>query len=104
MGGGAVSGIIGESELQEALHLADRLLDVPYADPDDELRLLSRHLLRQREVVLLLTEVVEWKSLYRKAEMGWYAEWLVACVRGLPEPESAEQGRRWYERYKEGNK
>lgn len=36
-------------ELDEALALANRLLDAPNADPDDSLRILSRHLLREHE-------------------------------------------------------
>jgi hypothetical protein len=34
------------SEKQRAIALADRLLDEPNADPDDDLRVLSRQLLR----------------------------------------------------------
>jgi hypothetical protein len=37
------------SELDEALALADRLLDEPMADPDDDLRMLSRQLQRTHE-------------------------------------------------------
>jgi hypothetical protein len=37
------------NELDDALRLADRLLDEPYADPDDDLRMLARHLRRQFE-------------------------------------------------------
>jgi hypothetical protein len=37
------------NELDDALRLADRLLDEPYADPDDDLRVLARHLRRQWE-------------------------------------------------------
>lgn len=36
-------------ELHEALQLANRLLDEPNADPDDDLRTLARHLVRQNE-------------------------------------------------------
>lgn len=36
-------------ELNEALQLAERLLDEPYADPDDDLRTLSRHLVRETQ-------------------------------------------------------
>lgn len=39
------------SELEDAVKLADRLLDVPMADPDDDLRMLSRQLLRRQEAV-----------------------------------------------------
>ena len=39
------------TERQEADALAERLLDVPNADPDDDLRVLSRQLLRRREVI-----------------------------------------------------
>lgn len=37
------------SELHDVLELADRLLDEPNADPDDDLRMLARHLRRQFE-------------------------------------------------------
>ena len=37
------------SELHDALELADRLLDEPNADPDDDLRTLARNLRRQFE-------------------------------------------------------
>lgn len=37
------------SEREEALALANRLLDVPNADPDDDLRVLSRALVRSEE-------------------------------------------------------
>lgn len=37
------------NELDDALRLADRLLDEPNADPDDDLRVLARHLRRQFE-------------------------------------------------------
>lgn len=40
------------SELDEALALADRLLDEPMADPDDDLRMLSRQLRRQYETAV----------------------------------------------------
>ncbi len=36
-------------ELVDALRLADRLLDEPNADPDDDLRTLARNLNRQFE-------------------------------------------------------
>ncbi len=38
-------------ERADADRLAERLLDEPYADPDDDLRMLSRQLLRRREVI-----------------------------------------------------
>lgn len=36
-------------EQASAVALANRLLDQPYADPDDDLRVLSRQLLRRQE-------------------------------------------------------
>lgn len=39
------------NEKEEAIKLAHRLLDEPNADPDDDLRILSRQLLRAREVL-----------------------------------------------------
>lgn len=37
------------TEQEEAVMAANALLDVPYADPDDDLRMLSRQLLRRHE-------------------------------------------------------
>lgn len=37
------------NELDDALFLANAALDVPNADPDDDIRTLSRHLIRQYE-------------------------------------------------------
>ena len=39
------------SERTDAIRLANKLLDVPNADPDDDLRLLARQLLRHVEAV-----------------------------------------------------
>ncbi len=39
------------TEKQQAIALANRLLNEPNADPDDELRLLSRQFLRAREII-----------------------------------------------------
>lgn len=39
------------SERSDCDRLADKLLDEPNADPDDDLRMLSRQLLRRREVI-----------------------------------------------------
>lgn len=44
-------------------------------------------------------EVIEWKSLYRKAEMGWYAEALTAKILGQPAPEDAYAGCSWYKHF-----
>ncbi len=38
-----------ETERELALKLADRLLDVPYADPDDDTRTLARQFIRETE-------------------------------------------------------
>jgi hypothetical protein len=85
------------NEREEAKVLANKLLDEPNADPDDDLRVFSRQLLRTHEALAKAVQVIEWKSLYTKAEMGWYAEALVAQIKGLPEPENAFHGMRWYE-------
>lgn len=39
------------SEFSDAIELANRLLDEPYVDPDDDLRMLARQLLRRQEAV-----------------------------------------------------
>lgn len=59
---------IANSELAEALKLADKLLDVPLADPDDDIRVLSRQLLRQQE------RVVQLKAALRDIAAGWTKE------------------------------
>lgn len=46
-------------ERTEAVALADRLLDVPYADPDDDLRILARQLLRRHEEIERLRAALE---------------------------------------------
>jgi hypothetical protein len=38
-----------ENELDEALSLANHWLDKPYIDPDDDLSVVSRQLIRQHE-------------------------------------------------------
>lgn len=45
-------------ELTRAVELANRLLEEPNADPDDDLRLLSRQLLRRQEVVQRLQDTL----------------------------------------------
>lgn len=39
------------SEREDAIKLANHLLDVPNVDPDDDLRMLSRQLLRHVEII-----------------------------------------------------
>ncbi len=39
------------TELEETIALANRILDRPYADPDDDLAMLSRQLLRSVELI-----------------------------------------------------
>lgn len=39
-----------ETEHESAIRLANKLLDEPYADPDDDLRLLARQFLRAKEM------------------------------------------------------
>jgi hypothetical protein len=43
------------TEKEQAIKLAERLLDEPNADPDDDLRVLSRQLLRWRDKAILAT-------------------------------------------------
>ena len=40
---------VHKTEYEKAVVLANRLLDEPYSDPDDDLRMLSRQFLRQIE-------------------------------------------------------
>lgn len=39
------------NEREEAIRLANKILDRPYDDPDDDLAILSRQLLRSQEVI-----------------------------------------------------
>jgi hypothetical protein len=55
-----------EDEQVEAVLTANALLDIPYADPDDDLRMLSRQLLRRHEELARLTAAMrdmEWCGL-----------------------------------------
>lgn len=53
---------------------------------------------RAKEQIERLVEVVEWKSLYPRAEMAWYAKGLVAEVKGAPVCDLGQLGGKWYER------
>lgn len=56
------------NERTQAIELANRLLDEPNCDPDDDLRMLSRHLLRCCE------------------EIDKYKAWAAACDPAPVEP------------------
>jgi len=59
------------NERRDALALADRLLDVPYADPDDDLRVLCRQLLRaQEEIERLEHALAAVRSAIRRDDLG----------------------------------
>lgn len=50
-------------ERAEAMVLANRLLDQPWADPDDDLRVLARQLLRREERVAMVEALLrKWMS------------------------------------------
>lgn len=55
------------TELAEALALAHRILDRPSGDPDDDLAMLSRQLLRQ-------TEAIERLQAEPRARVTWLEE------------------------------
>jgi hypothetical protein len=48
------------TELEEALAVAGRILERPYADPDDELALLARSLVRSNERAEKLQKFKDW--------------------------------------------
>lgn len=79
-------------ERQQAAAIADRLLDVPYADPDDDVRVLCRQFERsQEELVRLragLTRIGECSLSYRPVvERLLAGESIERIARGeLPEP------------------
>lgn len=51
------------SEKEEAIALANRLMDEPNADPDDDLRVLSRQLLRAHESLGKILPFVEMNAV-----------------------------------------
>lgn len=53
-------------EYKLAIKLADRLLDEPYADPDDDLRTLARQFLRAVERTPILLSVQRTQSILAK--------------------------------------
>jgi hypothetical protein len=57
------------SELQSALALARRVLDRPSADPDDDLAVLARQLIRQHEAN---ADWADWKTAARIESHGDY--------------------------------
>lgn len=52
------------SEFADATIIANKVLDRPWADPDDDLGILSRQLLRMRERLKLAEAVVEAADAY----------------------------------------
>lgn len=66
------------TERDDALKLAHRILDRPHADPDDDLAVLARQLIRARECVEIWRPVVEaakalkaaWPLGYKPAPLG----------------------------------
>jgi len=53
------------SEFDETVKLAKKLMEEPYADPDDDLRMLSRQFLRALEKVSRLETELAGRSLGR---------------------------------------
>lgn len=73
-----------QSELEMAIQLAERLLDEPNEDPDDDLRILSRQLIRVherqyifkikvRELIAFLQERCEYNS-HDLGELGKFVK------------------------------
>ncbi len=67
-----------DTELADAIKLANKILDRPSGDPDDELAMLSRQLLRSREIVDKQEAAI--KEFYQK-EYDPYSD-LIEANRG----------------------
>jgi hypothetical protein len=70
------------TELEEAIALANKILDRNYADPDDDLAILSRQFLRAREAV---AELERFSALLTRAADAleapaweWHKSWALA--------------------------
>lgn len=55
---GEIRGLI-QADRERAYTLADKLLDVPNSDPDDDPRTLARQLLRQRDWLIKLADALD---------------------------------------------
>lgn len=84
---------MSDVEKQYALTLAERLLDEPNADWDDDLRLLSRQLLRLDDRVLeikdeILTDVISGILMMHAPNQccADFANAILANIRGLKKP------------------
>lgn len=59
------------SELDDAIKLANRILDRPNGDPDDDLAVLARQLLRSRERVSALSQWCSFSASVIKSGEPW---------------------------------
>lgn len=79
-----------EDERAQAARIADRLLDEPNADPDDDVRVLARQFGRsQEEIERLRRELADEKRRsfqdgrisYRGFSYGMGSQWGIDCLR-----------------------
>ncbi len=74
-------------ERVSALELANRLLDEPNADPDDDLRVLARQLLRRTEENVRLQERIDFVTT--EAELDAESAYDEGYHEGLSDAEGA---------------
>ena len=58
------------TEQKDAIKLANRILERPYADPDDDLAVLARQLLRSREIIDKQEKALQEVDWNGQAELG----------------------------------
>lgn len=95
------SGYAAESDVGDFVRFQDMQTEV--ADMEHTIKLLRDELTvamlerdAQKGLLTKAVEVIEWKSLYQKAEMGWYAEALVSEIKGEPVSDTGWHGQQWY--------
>ena len=72
-----------EQERFKSWRLADRLLDEPNTDPDDELRMLARQLKRARELIVVIQPMVKGYAYeHRVGSNQKIAQWVETYLRG----------------------
>jgi len=70
-----------EDERSQAARIADRLLDEPYADPDDDIRVVCRQFNRSQEEIKQLRESLEANIVVSKQRYEELERWKAALSR-----------------------
>ena len=83
-----------EQERFRTWRLAEHYLDEPNADPDDDLRMLSRQLLRAREIIMVVQPIVKgyaWE--HRVGSNQKIAQWVETYLHGNQDDADQEKWR-----------